>query len=171
MDVRDMQFVDGEFDVILDKSIVDTLCCSTGSIENVDAMLHECWRVLKPDGIYVAICYGEPETRLHYFEGRAEEGLDWLVEHAEFPQDPIHLEMLQMSVEDSDGPTSNFVYMMQKMPPGLSDEGEHRVATLFQERMVETLKVSRGVVWHLIQLGLGFEVQSDLCVVYSLRPQ
>ena len=138
MDVRDMSELEtGSFDCVLDKSIVDTLACSTGSIENIDKMLYEVWRVLKPGGVYIAICYGEPDTRLHYFEGRSEEGLDWMVEHVEFPQDPnanpfpnpnvdlsqdpVQISMLQMSVEplDEDSPTSNYMYMCQKIPPGL----------------------------------------------------
>ena len=60
-------------------------------------MLAEVWRVLTPNGIYVATCYGDPETRLHFLEGRAEDGLDWMVETVEFPQDPHHLDMLQGS--------------------------------------------------------------------------
>jgi len=46
MDVRDMsEFPDASFDVVLDKSIIDTLACSTGSVENIDLMLKEVRRL------------------------------------------------------------------------------------------------------------------------------
>jgi ubiquinone/menaquinone biosynthesis C-methylase UbiE len=34
----------------------------------VNKMISEVYRVLKPKGVYICICHGQPETRLAQFE-------------------------------------------------------------------------------------------------------
>jgi ubiquinone/menaquinone biosynthesis C-methylase UbiE len=63
MDVREMQYEDNKFDVIIDKSTIDTLLCGNYAYLNVSIMLKECQRVLKTGGVYVAISYSPPEYR------------------------------------------------------------------------------------------------------------
>jgi len=95
-------------------------------------------RVLTPGGIYIATCYGEPDTRLHFIEGRAEDGLDWMVEVADVPQDPIHVNMLQGGSETEESP--NYMYFCQKIPPGATSEEEDVIAMNFQSNMITSLQ-------------------------------
>jgi ubiquinone/menaquinone biosynthesis C-methylase UbiE len=64
MDVRDLQYEDNTFDVIIDKSTMDALLCGDQSFLNVSIMTKEVQRVLKKDGAYIIISYGQPENRV-----------------------------------------------------------------------------------------------------------
>ncbi len=68
MDVRDLQYEDETFDMIIDKSTIDALLCGDNAFLNVAIMLKEFSRVLKPGGIYFVISYGKPENREFHFE-------------------------------------------------------------------------------------------------------
>lgn len=67
MDVRNLEYKDGFFDMIIDKSTIDALLCGDHAYLNVAIMLRECLRVLKEGGYYVAISYGQPENRMLHF--------------------------------------------------------------------------------------------------------
>jgi EEF1A lysine methyltransferase 4 len=63
MDVRNMNFNDASFDLIIDKSTIDNLFCTNLPKLNVSLMLAECSRVLRVGGSYVAISCGAPDRR------------------------------------------------------------------------------------------------------------
>ena len=66
MDVKKLEYDDEYFDLIIDKSTLDTLLCGYESFINSAIMLKEIQRVLKTEGLYVIISYGKPETRLFH---------------------------------------------------------------------------------------------------------
>lgn len=66
MDVRDLQYEDNTFDLIIDKSTIDALLCGDNSFINVAIMTKEVIRTLKVDGIYMIISYGQPENRIFH---------------------------------------------------------------------------------------------------------
>ena len=68
MDVRDLKYEDSTFDLAVDKSTIDALLCGEKSFVNVAMMLKEVQRVLKDDGIYMIISYGQPENRVFHLE-------------------------------------------------------------------------------------------------------
>lgn len=68
MDVRDLKYSDEFFDLIVDKSTIDAILCGECSFINVAKMLKEVDRVLKVDGIYMIISYGQPENRIFHLE-------------------------------------------------------------------------------------------------------
>ena len=68
MDVRDITYPDGYFDVAIDKSTIDALLCGDDAYLNVAKMMKEVQRVVRNDGYYVAISYGKPENRAYHFE-------------------------------------------------------------------------------------------------------
>jgi hypothetical protein len=68
MDVRDMKYDDGAFDLAIDKSTIDALLCGDRSFLNVTIMTKEIQRILKVGGIYMIISYGQPENRVFHLE-------------------------------------------------------------------------------------------------------
>ena len=50
MDVRNLQFKDGTFDVVIDKALLDAMVCGDGAKGNSESMLKEIYRVLSPTG-------------------------------------------------------------------------------------------------------------------------
>lgn len=55
-----MTYPDKSFDLVIDKSTIDSLMCSDSRYINVAKMLYHCHRVLADDGIYFALSYAKP---------------------------------------------------------------------------------------------------------------
>lgn len=68
MDVRNLKYVDGYFNIVIDKSTIDALLCGERSFINVAIMIKEAQRVLEDGGIYMIISYGQPENRIFHLE-------------------------------------------------------------------------------------------------------
>jgi ubiquinone/menaquinone biosynthesis C-methylase UbiE len=85
----DMTNLDGvpdkAFDLILDKALLDSMLCGDESFEQALLMLAESYRVLKSCGMYVAISYGIPSSRVALLE----EGLSWKVEVIKIPKPAV----------------------------------------------------------------------------------
>jgi ubiquinone/menaquinone biosynthesis C-methylase UbiE len=67
MDVCNMSYESNTFDVAIDKSTIDALLCGDDAFLNTAKMTKEVQRVLKPNGLYIAITYGTPENRDCHF--------------------------------------------------------------------------------------------------------
>ena len=67
MDVRDLKYENGTFDLEIDKSTIDALLCGDHAFYNVAIMMKEIQRTLKVGGTYLAISYGKPENRISHF--------------------------------------------------------------------------------------------------------
>ena len=61
MDCCDLTYPDNFFDVVIDKSMIDTLLCAENSVLKTCLMLKEGQRVIKENGgVYISISYGRP---------------------------------------------------------------------------------------------------------------
>jgi ubiquinone/menaquinone biosynthesis C-methylase UbiE len=60
-------YQDSSFDILIDKSTIDALLCGDDSFLKTAKMLKEAQRVLKVGGVYLAISYGNPESREFHF--------------------------------------------------------------------------------------------------------
>lgn len=75
-DMLDLPFADETFDVVIEKGTMDVLFVDSGdpwnpkadTVSKVMAMLQGIHRVLKPDGIYISISFGQPHFRRPLFE-------------------------------------------------------------------------------------------------------
>ncbi|KAF9956097.1 hypothetical protein BGZ72_003034 [Mortierella alpina] len=71
MDIRDLKFEDGSFDIVIDKGTMDALMCDRGDVWNPDEELvktvaeevDEVVRVLKVGGKFLYITFGQPHFR------------------------------------------------------------------------------------------------------------
>jgi len=68
MDVRNLDYDNNFFDLIIDKSTIDAILCGECSFINVAKMLKQVDKVLKINGIYMIISYGLPENRVFHLE-------------------------------------------------------------------------------------------------------
>ena len=57
-----MTFNDHSFDVVIDKSTVDTFLCSEEMIEQIPSYLQGVCRVLKAGGIFLVVSFNEPDV-------------------------------------------------------------------------------------------------------------
>eukprot|EP01127_Copromyxa_protea_P024573 TRINITY_DN9753_c0_g1_i1.p1 TRINITY_DN9753_c0_g1~~TRINITY_DN9753_c0_g1_i1.p1 ORF type:complete len:219 (-),score=40.22 TRINITY_DN9753_c0_g1_i1:6-662(-) len=64
MDIKNLDFEDHSFDIVLDKGTLDTLIYGKSQQSDISAVLNEIHRVLKPKGKYLAISDEDPELRL-----------------------------------------------------------------------------------------------------------
>ncbi|XP_074320912.1 uncharacterized protein LOC141657539 isoform X4 [Silene latifolia] len=77
-DMLDLPFSDETFDVVIEKGTMDVLFVDSGdpwnpqaeTVKKVMAMLQGVHRVLKPDGIFISISFGQPHFRRPIFEAR-----------------------------------------------------------------------------------------------------
>lgn len=63
-----LPFEDNKFDVVFDKGMMDSLMCSGPASKNVNPIMSEICRVLKPGGFFFEISYGTPNTRESYLK-------------------------------------------------------------------------------------------------------
>lgn len=68
MDCRKLGFNPNNFDMVLDKSTIDTLLCGRKAFINVARTLKEVQRVLVPNGVCIVVSYGCPEDRILHFK-------------------------------------------------------------------------------------------------------
>jgi ubiquinone/menaquinone biosynthesis C-methylase UbiE len=70
MDTRKIGFDSASFDAAIDKGTLDAILCGEGSTANANKMLSESHRVLKYNGVFFVISYGQASTRFPFIEKR-----------------------------------------------------------------------------------------------------
>ena len=69
MNVLDMKdFKDGEFNVVFDKALLDSILCGEDALDNVKIMLKEIYRVLADEGCYIIVSNSDESTRKELFD-------------------------------------------------------------------------------------------------------
>jgi ubiquinone/menaquinone biosynthesis C-methylase UbiE len=76
MDSLSLDFPDSSFDAVIEKGVIDAFSTSSIGFDRIRGMLQQIARVLKPRGVFIAICYGSPTLRLPEFQ---REPLNWKV--------------------------------------------------------------------------------------------
>lgn len=108
MDVTDMSdYSDQSFDVVIDKATLDSLLCGDNSADSVPKMTSEISRVLKDDGRFITVSYGQPLYRLKYLE---REDNKWHVNVKSVPKPTIPL--LAQPVNEKDN--VHYIYICSK---------------------------------------------------------
>lgn len=70
-----MKYGQHTFDVVLDKATLDCFFCGENSYDQINGILKQVYKVLKPNGVFVFISYGNPERRLIHLQKY--EDFDW----------------------------------------------------------------------------------------------
>lgn len=68
MDITAMTYPDSTFDFVLDKCTLDAFPCGENADERYQTALNEYERVLRPGGKAFVISFGQPDSRLEFFE-------------------------------------------------------------------------------------------------------
>jgi len=76
MDIKDMAFDNNMFDVAIDKGTMDALLCEKGDVwdpepellAEIKKYVDEVYRVLKPNGKFIYITFGQPHFRKRHFD-------------------------------------------------------------------------------------------------------
>lgn len=82
MDATQTTFSDDSFDLILDKSVLDTFCCMSQSSQVISRYLDEVRRLMRPGGSLLCVSFGDPSSRLHYFN---KPNYNWTTEQIDIP--------------------------------------------------------------------------------------
>ena len=102
MDVTDMaEYKKETFDLVLDKGTLDAILCGNESYKKANKMMLEIQRVLKPEGFFMEVTYGDKDSRMTHLKGK---GLSW--------KSKDFLELKKPLKENE----SHFVYVMAKSP-------------------------------------------------------
>lgn len=88
-DMLDLSFTDESFDVVIEKGTMDVLFVDSGdpwnprpeTVNKVMAMLQGVHRVLKPNGIFISITFGQPHFRRPLFDAPE---FTWSIEWSTF---------------------------------------------------------------------------------------
>jgi len=106
MDVTKMAYENEHFGAVIDKGTLDAILCGEGSAQTSEKMLADIARVLKPDGVFVCITYGQPSNRLHYLKKKK---FNWSVSYKTVAK-PTSSKAAD-ELEDDD---LHYVYIMKK---------------------------------------------------------
>ena len=73
-----------DFNCVIDKGTLDSVLCGLNSTANARKMLTQIFEYLAPNGVYICVSYGVPETRLEFLDiGKwSKDGYEWkVIEH------------------------------------------------------------------------------------------
>ena len=71
MNVLDMKdFQEGEFNLVFDKALLDSILCGEDALETVKTMLKEIYRVVADEGYYIIVSNSDERTRKDLFVDR-----------------------------------------------------------------------------------------------------
>lgn len=83
MDAKHMEFIPNCcFDVIVDKALFDSMLCGDENTADVQQLVTEMWRILKPGGVYLLVSHGAPPSRLPHLSANSS-NYQWSIQHHE----------------------------------------------------------------------------------------
>jgi ubiquinone/menaquinone biosynthesis C-methylase UbiE len=81
MDVKQLlKFSDATFTMVIDKACIDSLFCGTDFTEALKLALHEVFRVLRNDGVFLSVSHASKLSRVPYFRM-----IRWAIDHYLIP--------------------------------------------------------------------------------------
>ena len=111
-DLRELDFPDGVFNVVLDKATLDSVLCAEGSLILAGKCLSEISRTLSNDGgVFVSVSHANPSARMSLLS-KPEYGWSVSVEKVTKPM----LKLIKESVNppDDDDRVYHYIYICKK---------------------------------------------------------
>uniref|UniRef100_A0A7S3IFR0 Methyltransferase type 11 domain-containing protein n=1 Tax=Strombidium inclinatum TaxID=197538 RepID=A0A7S3IFR0_9SPIT len=134
MDVRNLQFKDGYFDVVIDKALLDAIVCGGGAVENSHMMLSEIHRVLSPTGTYICITHGKEKQRKKYLKNVKR--FNWM--RMKFPLQKPQVGQTQKEhkiPKEDDKKNFHFLYVCKKQVQPVIDSSDEEAVAHEQARI------------------------------------
>ncbi|EGR34823.1 protein kinase domain protein [Ichthyophthirius multifiliis] len=110
MDVKIMDLPNSSFDIVIDKGTLDSVICGENTVTNAMKALTNISQILKPNGIYICISYGQPDHRLLYLD---KQKYGWIIS-VEQVHKPTISTSIQLTSEDKDSPNVHYIYICKK---------------------------------------------------------
>lgn len=112
MDVLNMKDIpNGEFNAVIDKGLLDCILCGDDSEENCEKMLKEINRILKNNGVYMCVSYGNEDQRKEYLKNKVINFWDVKIEKVIKPS----LAITGNINDEKDPKNCHYVYIMTKL--------------------------------------------------------
>ena len=107
MDVLDMKdFQEGEFNIVFDKALLDSILCGENALDTVKIMLKEIYRVLIDEGYYIIVSNSDESTRKDLFDDKM-----WEYKFLEIPKPS---KMIMLDEKDKDPKNFHYIYILKK---------------------------------------------------------
>ena len=107
MNVLDMKdFQDGEFNLVFDKALLDSILCGENALETVKIMLKEIYRVLAEEGYYIIVSNSDESYRKELFDLNL-----WEYKYMEIPK---LTKFIVIDEKEKDPKNYHFIYVLKK---------------------------------------------------------
>ena len=107
MDVLDMKdFQEGEFNIVFDKALLDSILCGENALDTVKIMLKEIYRVLVDEGYYIIVSNSDESTRKELFDDKM-----WEYKYMEIAKPS---KMIVLDEKDKDPKNFHYIYILKK---------------------------------------------------------
>ena len=129
MDVLDMKdFPEGEFNIVFDKALLDSILCGENALDTVKIMLKEIYRVLVDEGYYIIVSNSDESTRKELFDDKM-----WEYKYMEIAKPS---KMIVLDEKDKDPKNFHYIYILKKK----IDEEKRKAKLVELERKKEEEK-------------------------------
>ena len=107
MNVLDMKdFQEGQFNVVFDKALLDSILCGENALDTVKIMIAEIYRVLADEGYYIIVSNSDENTRKNLFDEKM-----WEYSFFEIPKTT---KMIVIDEKDNDPKNYHYIYILKK---------------------------------------------------------
>ena len=107
MDVLDMKdFKEGEFNLVFDKALLDSVLCGENALDTVKIMIKEIYRVLQDEGYYIIVSNSDESTRKELFDEKM-----WEYKYCEIGKPT---KIIVIDEKDKDPKNYHYIYILKK---------------------------------------------------------
>ena len=99
-------FQEGEFNIVFDQALLDSILCGENALDTVKIMLKEIYRVLVDEGYYIVVSNSDESTRKDLFDDKM-----WEYKYMEIAKPS---KMIVLDEKDKDPKNFHYIYILKK---------------------------------------------------------